>query len=84
MADFAYTQSIRAHYDGKFIVPDEPVQWPANTQLKLIVQEATEAGEKPSAEVIEGRKAALMKSFDMFELPLGFDPTKLSREDIYD
>ena len=33
------TTTIRAHYDGKFIVPDEPVDLPFNCALTVRVEE---------------------------------------------
>lgn len=30
-------QVIRAHFDGKVIVPDEPVDWPVGVPLELSV-----------------------------------------------
>jgi hypothetical protein len=35
------THSIAAHYDGQFIVPDEPVQLPVGQQLRVLVQVVT-------------------------------------------
>ena len=35
------TTTIRAHFDGKFIVPDEPVDLPENRPLMLRVEEAS-------------------------------------------
>jgi hypothetical protein len=32
-------QAIRAHYDGKFIVPDEPMDLPSNQPLTVWVQQ---------------------------------------------
>ena len=32
------TQSIAAHFDGQFIVPDEPVQLPVGQQLRIHVE----------------------------------------------
>lgn len=32
------TQSIAAHFDGQFIVPDEPVQLPVGRQLRVQVE----------------------------------------------
>ena len=35
--------TVRAHYDGKVIVPDEPVDLPVNTPLDLDVRPANGA-----------------------------------------
>jgi hypothetical protein len=32
------TLTIRAHFDGKVIVPDEPVALPRNTELRISVE----------------------------------------------
>jgi hypothetical protein len=32
------TQSIAAHFDGRFIVPDEPVQLPVGQPLRIHVE----------------------------------------------
>jgi hypothetical protein len=34
------TQSLTAHFDGKFIVPDEPVQLPVGQPLRVHVEVA--------------------------------------------
>jgi len=39
--------TIRAHFDGKFFVPDEPVNMPSNRPLTLRVEEVVAAAEKP-------------------------------------
>lgn len=36
--------AIRGHFDGRFIVPDEPVQLPVNQRLILHVETAESAG----------------------------------------
>lgn len=38
--------TVKAHFDGKVLVPDEPVDWPVNQPLKVTVQPA-EPGEPP-------------------------------------
>jgi hypothetical protein len=37
------TQTIKAHFDGKVIVPDEPVQLPVGQPLRVHVEEAEPA-----------------------------------------
>lgn len=33
-------KAIKAHYDGRVIVPEEPVDLPANTPVRVLVPEA--------------------------------------------
>jgi hypothetical protein len=45
------TQSIAAHFDGKVIIPDEPVELPVGEELQIQVtikgkQRATKTGKK--------------------------------------
>jgi hypothetical protein len=42
--------TIRAHFDGKVIVPDEPVELPINQPLKVQLQSLPPQGETPSAD----------------------------------
>ena len=37
------TRTISAHFDGKVIVPDEPVQFPVGQPLRLVVEVAEPA-----------------------------------------
>lgn len=41
------TTTIRAHYDGKFIVPDEPVDLPFNSPLTVRVEEVKDVTGQP-------------------------------------
>jgi hypothetical protein len=41
--------SIRAHFDGKVFVPDEPVDMPPNTPVRLVL--APQTGEPPLADL---------------------------------
>lgn len=50
--------SIRAHYDGKTIVPDEPLDLPVNQPLEV---EARVVDERLSDDEIKRRKAALKR-----------------------
>lgn len=43
--------SIRAHFDGKVLVPDEPVNLPANEPVRLIVMPAS-PGDRPLMELV--------------------------------
>ncbi len=62
---------IHGHFDGTFIVLDEPVNLPVNEPLILRVEKdknATESNKIPVAEkTIEQRKAALRKLVKMME-----------------
>ena len=37
--------TLRAHFDGKVFIPDEPVDLPKGTALELDIREVSEAGE---------------------------------------
>jgi hypothetical protein len=52
------TVRIKAHFDGKTIVPDEPVSFPAGTSL--IVEATMPAGIAP-APTVEERLAAIRR-----------------------
>jgi hypothetical protein len=39
----AMTTTITAHFDGQFIVPDQPVEWPVGQSLRLSI-ESIDAG----------------------------------------
>jgi hypothetical protein len=39
------THAIRAHFDGKFIIPDEPVNLPSNQPLTVSVRSPAEAAQ---------------------------------------
>ena len=47
--------TIKAHYDGKVLVPDEPVDLPINCPLELKVQplSAAQRSERPLARLAE-------------------------------
>lgn len=47
---------FRAHFDGKVIIPDEPVDFPANTKLEV---------EARTASLRVKRKRAAVKKFKM-------------------
>ncbi len=48
---------IRAHYDGKVFIPDEPVDIPTNEPLRLLIV-APSDGDRPLMRLIEAAKAA--------------------------
>jgi hypothetical protein len=38
-------KAIKAHYDGRVVVPEEPVDLPANTPVRVLIPEADETVE---------------------------------------
>jgi hypothetical protein len=77
--------TIRAHYDGKVIVPEDTVDLPVNQPLQLRIVEATDVPEETplSKAEIESRKAAferfLARSIQVPDIPL----EALRRENLY-
>ena len=55
------TLSIRAHFDGKVIVPDEPVDLPLNTALDVDVRRRLASS--PADEATVARRLAALKRF---------------------
>jgi hypothetical protein len=56
------TQTIKAHYDGKSIIPDEPVNLPINRPLTLQVEsEVDPAKSITGAELARSEFAGLWK-----------------------
>jgi hypothetical protein len=58
------TVTIKAHFDGKVIVPDEPVDLPVDQPLEVELRTPVDSrqasgGDLPSAEVIAERLARL-------------------------
>jgi hypothetical protein len=47
--------SIRAHFDGKVFIPDEPVDMPPNTSVRLVL--ATDNGRPPLADLADLAKS---------------------------
>jgi predicted DNA-binding antitoxin AbrB/MazE fold protein len=48
--------TIRAHYDGKVIVPDQPLDLPVGEELEVELRRAPTAEERPESDaVIEER-----------------------------
>ena len=72
------TTSLKAHFDGKVIVPDEPVELPLNSALDLRVAPAADADEK-AFEESRARVLALAKN-----LACGIGPRNWRREDLYE
>ena len=42
---FAIMKAIKARYDGKVVVPEEPVDLPANTPVRVLIPEAGDTEE---------------------------------------
>jgi hypothetical protein len=38
-------KAIKAHYDGRVIIPEEPIDLPANTPVRVLVPEAESSAE---------------------------------------
>ena len=74
------TLSIKAHFDGRVIVPDEPVDLPLNTplELRLIAPAATDGRNG-----IEERLRRLERSSGIIGAPAP-SAESLRRENLYD
>lgn len=72
------TTTMTAHFDGKVIVPDEPVQLPLNEKLQVQVVPTGEAG-LLAFEESRRRVLALAKN-----LACGIGPRTWTREDLYE
>lgn len=62
------TRTIQAHFDGRVIVPDEPVELPPATRLTVAVPIAPN-GEMPTQQEIEDRVARIRQLEGAFEGP---------------
>ena len=43
------TRIIHAHYDGKHIIPDEPLDWPVGGAMEIVVRPASSAQPSPDS-----------------------------------
>ena len=81
------SQTIRAHFDGKVFVPDEPVHLPVNQPLDLsfvpAAQPAERNGVSPTPQEIERRLQALDRLRGTFSGPVLSDEA-LRRENLYE
>lgn len=83
----AMTLHLRAHFDGRVLVPDQPVDLPINQPLEVEVVACGPAGlangELASSEAVSER---IQRIDDFFRLPpLGhLPPDTLRRENLYD
>ena len=72
------TTTLKAHFDGKVIVPDEAVELPVNENFQVQVVSADETGLKVFEES-RRRVLALAKN-----LGCGIGPRTWTREDLYE
>jgi hypothetical protein len=58
--------AIKAHYDGKYLVPEEPLHVPANKPLRVQVEvvEPVPVGAKRSILALEGLGAEIWQGID--------------------
>lgn len=74
------TRALKAHFDGKVLVPDEPVDLPVNEPLQLVVSSENGSG-RPSN--IEDRLRALEAATGTISAP-PIPLEALRRENLYD
>lgn len=72
---------IRVHFDGKNIIPDEPVDLPINQPMEA---ELHFSEEKLSAEEISRRRAALKRLASRAVHGLKIPDEALNRENLYE
>ena len=76
------TLSIRAHFDGRFIIPDEPVDLPVDAPLNIEVTAASPPAVHDQAEI--GLKLAALGRFTKRGVAAACIPDEmLRRERIY-
>ncbi len=73
-------QTIRAHFDGKVIIPDEPVQLPINQPLAITL---TEFSTSEVDDLIQTRLARLRASSGRIDGP-AIPLDALRRENLYE
>lgn len=76
------TRSILAHFDGRVIVPDEPVDLPTNAPLRLDISRMPTAKETDSGDPIAEQARRIRALEGMFSGPTLPDEA-LRRESIY-
>jgi len=74
------TVRIKGHFDGKMIVPDEPVDWPAGTPL---IVEVYSSARNPPAPTLEERLDALHRIASRSCTSPGIPLEALRRENMY-
>lgn len=75
------TMTIRAHYDGKVIVPDEPVNWPVDQPLRISVEPDPTSFKAPAS---EERMAAIDRIAARAVRGARIPDDALRRENLYD
>jgi hypothetical protein len=79
------TTTIRAHFDGKVIVPDEPVDLPINQPLEISLRPSTEAPEKtPDRPTVEERLKRLQRAMGSIKEGPVIPDEALRRENMYE
>ena len=73
------TKTIRAHFDGRVIVPDEPVDIPVDVPMEVQVT-VTDSGTATSP---EARRAAIDRVLSRAVSGINLPASALSREGIY-
>lgn len=58
------TTVFKAHFDGKVLIPDEPVSLPANQQVQVTVQTAADVAPSTSGRDLVARLAQLQLTPD--------------------
>jgi len=78
--------TVRAHFDGKVIVPDEPVNLPLNTPLDVEVKPANGSAHlpKPTDQQIRARLEALDRIVSRGDNGATIPDETLRRERLYD
>jgi hypothetical protein len=75
---------IRAHFDGRVFIPDEPVDAPVNQPLQLWYENGKAASQHaPEQESVAARLRALKSIAGIVTGP-PIDPESLRRENLYD
>jgi hypothetical protein len=81
--DNAMSLTFRAHFDGKVIVPDEPVDLPTGQSLDVTLQPSADASSSNSQTSIEQRLQALERITGRIR-GVAIPDEALRRENLYD
>jgi hypothetical protein len=74
-------RSIRAHFDGKVFIPDEPVDAPINQPLRLRIDSAASTNGLPTP---AEQRRMLAHITGIISGGPAIDPEALRRENLYD
>ncbi len=77
------TRTIRAHFDGEFIVPDEPVDLPSDEPLQVQISTLSDDNGRPRADMVETRLRNLAKATGCLSGP-SVPSDALRREHLYE